>query len=82
MRSQCLYRALLCFGCLDARKHWEDLASKMGSSHSFVLSSEIGKMHDNLLREAKQLYAKCGFSEKVTPGNREQDCVSLVFACE
>ena len=77
------------FGCLDARKRWEDLASKLGSSHSFVLSSEIGKMHDNLLREAKQLYAKCGFSEKVTPAkdrvafrNGEQDCVSLVFACE
>ena len=48
----------------------------MGNSHSFVLSNEFGKLHDNLLREAKQLYAKCGLSERVTPA---KVCVSLVF---
>ena len=48
------------------RKHWEDIASKLGGSHSgfFELSAKMGKMHEHLLREAKQLYAKCGHAEK------------------
>ena len=42
---------------LLGRNQWEDLAGKMGSS--FDISAEM-EFREHLMREAKQLYAKCG----------------------